>query len=493
MCGICSIWGSNDKRELLEQMKSSLVHRGPDSEGTFQTKNGLLGHQRLGIVDIDNGMQPIYNEDRTLAIVANGEIYNHEKLRHDLSYNQTFQTKSDSETILHLYEEKGLETPRFLDGMYAFCIADENDIFIARDALGIKPLYYLKSDDDVLYVSSEIKSLKQIDGKVLEFPPGSWYHSRYGFKNYDKINHDSYHAQPVNEISSALKTLLEASVQKRLIGEVSMGILLSGDLDSSIITSIATKYSKNILHTFSVGFEDSEDLENARYIADKLGTKHHEYLLTEKEIADELPQIIFHLESFDQDLVRCAISNYFACKMASKFVKIVLSGEGADELFAGYDYHLNLNREQELTREVIRSISNLHNINLQRVDRMTMAHSIEGRVPFLDMDMVKFSVKIPPCLLISGNPATQKWILRKAFEHELPREIVWRKKKQFAEGSGITKRINSIVSNYEDSSCDRTHKDIFLRSREERLYYKLFSENFSDRKDVIDLVGRWKN
>jgi asparagine synthase (glutamine-hydrolysing) len=278
------------------------------------------------------------------------------------------------------------------------------------------------------------------------------------------------------------------------MSDVPVGAFLSGGLDSSLICAIARKHLSE-LHTFSVGIEGSRDLEAARILSKHLDTIHHEYILTEKELKKKLPEIIYYLESFDQDLVRSAFPCFFTSMLAAEHVKVILTGEGADELFAGYSYYKGINDQRLLHNELRRSVSALHNINLQRVDRMTMAHSIEGRVPFLDLEMIKLGQRIPSKYKLMGEPPVEKWILRKAFEDLLPNEIIWRDKEQFDEGSGSVDLLNdalkSVITEDEASSYRRKWPDMGLRSAEECHYHRLFMDAFEKPDPVLSNVARW--
>lgn len=493
MCGICGMWGSRNDT-LLETMMNGLSHRGPDASGIYTSNIGALGHRRLSIMDPEHGNQPIYNEDNTKAIIANGEIYNFPKLYEELSKRHVFSTKNDSEAILHLYEEHGVDVVNHLDGMFAFCIADGDSIFLARDYIGIKPLYYMIDDNGTLHFSSELKNMNSLKGDIREFPPGTWYHSDIGFKSFYEVPDLSPQDTSYQEHAKNLRKTLEHSVVKRLMSDVPLGAFLSGGLDSSLVAAIARKHM-NSLHTFSVGIEGSRDIESARIVAKHIDSIHHKYIMTEEEVLEKLPEIIFYLESFDQDLVRSAIPCYFTSRLASDFVKVILTGEGADELFGGYTYYKDIPDEGILHRELRRSVNSLHNINLQRVDRMTMAHSIEGRVPFLDAKMIELGQIIPTKWKLFGNPPVEKWILRKAFEDLLPQEIIWRKKEQFDEGSGtvdlLSKVIGGIIKPKQAETYRQQHPSVLLRSSEECYYHQIFSEVFSNYEYILKNVGRW--
>jgi len=501
MCGISGTWGQAEQSLVCEMMDRQ-AHRGPDGAGLHVEKhNGVLGHRRLSIMDPEGGKQPIYSEHNTAVIVANGEIYNHRDLRHGLESHHEFRTDSDSEVVLHLYEEQGPAMVQELDGMFAFAVSNGNELFLARDPIGIKPLYYGVrnggNSDGTLYFASELKALVGVSDDVREFPPGTFYHSRQGFLPYYMVPADAPDDVPLETRLRRLRQTLEEAVVKRLMSDVPLGAFLSGGLDSSIIAAIARQYMSE-LHTFAVGVEGSPDVEAARVVAKHIGSIHHEYLYTPQEVMAKLPEIIYHLESFDQDLVRSAIPCYFCSKLASDYVKVILTGEGADELFAGYTYYKDIHDPNMLHSELRRSVTTLHNINLQRVDRLTMCHGIEGRVPFLDVAMIKLAQTIPPELKLakdSDGKRIEKWILRKACEDLLPPEIVWRDKEQFDEGSGtvdlLPELIQSAAQNIDFSAYAARYADDRLRSPEEALYHQFLIKAFSRPQLVLRNVGRW--
>ncbi|MBF2017598.1 MAG: asparagine synthase B [Rivularia sp. T60_A2020_040] len=495
MCGITGIWGQTNP-VLVKSMMDSIAHRGPDAEGLYASPNqsGNLGHRRLSIIDPDGGDQPIYGEVPTRAIIANGEIYNFSQLRSRLKEQSDFHTSSDSEAILKLYEERGMDAIEELDGMYAFAIADGEKLLVARDPIGIKPLYYGEIDGAWIF-ASELKAISLHCQNVREFPPGSYYHSDKGFSTFYNVPNlypDSN--VDVETLIARVRQTVEESVIKRLMSDVPLGAFLSGGLDSSIIAAVAKQHQEE-LHTFSVGIAGSRDLEAARLVSTHLGTIHHEYIITPEEVTAKLPEIIYHLESFDQDLVRSAIPCYFTSRMAAEYVKVILTGEGADELFAGYSYYKQIPDEAALHQELHRSVSSLHNINLQRVDRMTMAHAIEGRVPFLDLNMIELAQQIPANLKLVGEPLVEKWILRKAFEDMLPSKIVWRKKEQFDEGSGTVDMLQEMLSQKmnqtETQNYQAKHPYMNLRSPEECFYHKIFMDVFENSQVVSSNVARW--
>ncbi|MEM8777813.1 MAG: asparagine synthase B [Cyanobacteria bacterium P01_G01_bin.49] len=495
MCGIAGIWGTTDKVSV-QTMMDTIVHRGPDAKGIFvvPSGSGILGHQRLSIIDPEGGDQPIYTNDQVKAIIGNGEIYNYPQLLPELQQRHRFSTKSDTEAILHLYEERSITAVAELDGMFAFAIIDDNKFMAARDPIGIKPLYYSEKDGH-FWFASELKAITKFCETVEEFPPGTFFSSETGFSTYYTLPDISPEIDAnVDDLIKEIQETVEASVVKRLMADVPLGAFLSGGLDSSIIAALAKKH-KSELHTFSVGIEGSKDIKAARFVSNYLGTIHHEYLITPAEVIAKLPEIIYFLESFDQDLIRSAIPCYFTSRLAAEHVKVILTGEGADELFAGYTYYKDIPNDDTLHTELRRSVSSLHNINLQRVDRLTMAHSIEGRVPFLDLKMIELGQRIPAHLKLKGNPLVEKWILRKAFEDILPEEIVWRKKEQFDEGSGtvdlLTETLKEIMNEEQAQQYRKHHSNVNLRSAEECYYHQLFMNAFENPSGILKNVARW--
>lgn len=496
MCGISGVWGDTEE-SYVRKMMGKQAHRGPDGEGLhIERDKGVFGHRRLSIMDPEGGDQPIYNETQSAVIVANGEIYNHDALRRQLQPGHRFNTTSDTETILHLFEEEGEAAVRKLDGMFAFAVAQPDSLFLARDPIGIKPLYYGASEES-LYFASELKALADWTDSVQEFPPGTFYHSGRGFVPYYNVPQTKPQAGSVSDQIQAVRRTLEAAVNKRLMSDVPLGAFLSGGLDSSIIAALA-RQQMDELHTFSVGLEGSPDIEAARLVSDHIDSIHHEYLYTPQEALSKLPEVIYHLESFDQDLVRSAIPTYFCARLASDYVKVILTGEGADELFAGYTYYKDIEGDEALHRELHRSVTSLHNLNLQRVDRLTMRHGLEGRVPFLDIDLIELAQTIPPQLKLARRNSgrlVEKWILRKACEDLLPAEIVWRDKEQFDEGSGTVDMLPALLQEAAAGIDPVSYAEQFpednLRSVEECFYHKLLVESYSRPQPVLQNVGRW--
>jgi len=482
MCGIFVIDGKHRQLQFDKSCKS-LIHRGPDDFGSFFDEKAVLLHTRLSIIDLDGGKQPIFNEKADKCIICNGEIYNYTELKNELKNNHRFSTKSDSEIILHLYEDFGHNCLQMLNGMFAFAIYDNGNLFIARDRLGIKPLYYGYIDNSIVF-ASELKSLKMCF-RIYEFPPGHYYISKKGFEGYYKVCGAEEEYFDEEEVSSLIREKLSESVKKRMMSDVPVGVFLSGGVDSSIIAALM-KENSDRLYSFSVGIEGSEDLTAARVVAKYLETEHYEYVFTESEMVDIIDEVIYYLESFDAPLVRSAIPNFFVSKLAKKYVKVVLTGEGADELFCGYNYLKMIKNDKHLKRETLRLIHSLHNINLQRTDRMTMAHSIEARVPFLDHEFVEFALKIPMSLKKANDNRIEKYILRKAFESYLPYEIIWREKLKFSEGTGfegLFKKISEKRFSDTEFLNEKRKTSMNIRSKDELFFYKIYHKLFSYLED----------
>jgi asparagine synthase (glutamine-hydrolysing) len=495
MCGFAGTWGEQNEN-LTATMMKRLVHRGPDAEGMWSSGQGVLGHQRLSIMDPAGGNQPILSEDRQRVIVGNGEFYNFPTLRRQLEGRHAFRTRSDTEAALHLWEEQGTSVAEQLDGMFAFAIVDGENLFLARDPIGVKPLYVGTRPQGCVF-ASELKALVGVADRVGEFPPGSWYHSKQGYQGFYNVPDVGPEERSVAEHCRHIRAGLERAVEKRMMSDVPVGAFLSGGLDSSIIAALV-RQNVDELHTFAVGVAGSRDLKAARTVARHLDTIHHEYVLTLDEVLEKLPEIVYHLESFDQDLVRSAIPCYFTSRLAAEHVKVILTGEGADELFAGYSYYRCVRGEEVLHRELRRSVQALHNVNLQRVDRLTMAHSIEGRVPFLDTELIGLAQTVPACLKLRHSPSgdwQEKWILRKACEDLLPAEITWRAKAQYDEGSGtvdlLSHGLDRFLPNEEVGSYRVRHESAALRSAEEVAYHKLLCDAFASSEVVLGNIARW--
>lgn len=503
MCGIAGCIGSRDT-ETINRMLDALPHRGPDDRGIHTNGNSVFGHTRLSIVDVALGHQPILDNEGKSGIICNGEIYNFKEVREKLEPKYNFKTRSDTETILNLYHEKGPECLKELDGMFAFAIFDGDDFMLARDPIGIKPLYYGRQNG-TLYFSSELgaMSLAGLD-EVHEFPAGHYYTPREGFVEFYRVPEIEDHLLTnIEETCDLIRETFITAVKKRLLAdpEVPVGSFCSGGLDSSLVAAIAADEIPH-LHTFVVGMKDaqgdmSDDVKAARLASRHIGSTHHEYIFTEEEYYEALPTVIQKLESYDPSLVRCAIPCYFTCKIAADYVTVVLTGEGADELFTGYHYMKHFPFDK-LNLEARRCIGNLHNINLQRADRMGMLFSLELRVPFLDEAMVDLSMKIPPELKIREHRGAkiEKWILRKAFEdtNYLPDEVLWRYKVQYTQGAGCESLgetlAEKMIGEDEYLKIKAENPKAVINSREAAYYFKIFRQ-FHPQDSILGSIGIW--
>ena len=493
MCGIAGalIHPASDNVNI---MVKKLSHRGPDGDGIQNLETATLGHTRLAILDVEGGHQPMQYEDSWIAF--NGEIYNYRELQKIHLPEEKFTGHSDTEVALHLYRKFGPQFVDMLDGMFAFAVYTKGEFLLARDPLGIKPLYFGSSlDNQHLFFASEIKALAGLVTSVNEFPAGFWFHSKLGWHRFYQIEET---IQPFrgNEAQALtlIKSTLREAVHKRLLADVPVGISLSGGLDSSIISMLACEGTDQ-LHSFAVGVEGSEDLAAARKMADFLKTQHHELKYTAQDMVEALPDVLNHLETFDPALVRSAIPNYFLAKLASQYVKVFLTGEGADEVYAGYDYLGGYDSPEDLQQEMINITAALHNTNLQRADRMSMAFSLEARVPFLDVKAVALALSFPPAWKLR-NRRVPKHLLRQAFANDLPAEIVNRPKQKFSSGAGSSDLIAQLaeaeISDDEfaaESSRLKNEWDYTLQGKESLYYYKVLRKFYAD-KLIFPTMGK---
>jgi asparagine synthase (glutamine-hydrolysing) len=484
MCGIAGVL-RQPANGNVKSMIEKLAHRGPDGNGVKELKHASIGHARLAILDVEGGHQPMQFEDAWIAF--NGEIYNYRKLQRKYLSDAKLETHSDTEVLLHLYKKFGPEFVKLLDGMFAFVIYQNGEYLLARDPLGIKPLYLgFGADENQIYFASEIKAFEGKVDSVKEFPAGHWFHSRSGWKRFyqvgktiQKFDGSEAHALPL------IKSTLREAVHKRMLADVPVGVSLSGGLDSSIVSMLACEGTDQ-LHSFAVGVEGSEDLPAARLMAEHLNTEHHELVYTAQDMVDALPDVLYHLETFDPALVRSAIPNYFLSKLASDHVKVFLTGEGADEVYAGYDYLGDFDDPESLQDEMIEITEALHNTNLQRADRMSMAFGLEARVPFLDVKAVSTALSFPAAWKLHNGRAP-KHILRQAFADDLPDEIVNRPKQKFSQGAGSSDLIAQLaeekISDDEflsESQRLNTEWNYTLPNKEALYYYKIMQEHYDD-------------
>ena len=459
MCGIVCAFQLKQESEVLRtqvlEMSKKIRHRGPDWSGVFSNEKAILSHERLAIVDPTSGKQPLFSPSKNLVLAANGEIYNHTELRTQFPDYQ-FQTKSDCEILLALYESKGVDFMDELNGIFGFAIYDieKDDYFIARDHMGIIPLYIGWDAFGTFYVASELKALEVVCTKIELFPPGHYLSSKDGqFVKWYKRDWDTFEAVKDAETSiPEIKEALEAAVHRQLMSDVPYGVLLSGGLDSSITSAIAKKYAqKRIesgdqadawypqLHSFSVGLDGSPDLAAAQIVADHIGTIHHEIKFTIQEGLDAIKDVIYQLETYDITTIRASTPMYLMARVIKSMgVKMVLSGEGADELFGGYLYFHKAPNAKEFHEETVRKLSKLHMYDCLRANKSLASWGIEGRVPFLDKEFIDVAMRINPQDKMINGERMEKWVVRKAFEDMLPESVAWRQKEQFSDGVGYS-------------------------------------------------------
>jgi asparagine synthase (glutamine-hydrolysing) len=478
MCGIAAAVGTVSDQDVAS-MLHRMAHRGPDGEGAWSGGAGVLGHRRLSIIDAAGGGQPMTNERGDLAVSFNGEIYNHLELRRDLEPRHRFRTRSDTEVLLHLFEDEGEDMLGRLDGMFAFALVGPRGAFFARDPLGIKPLY-LGRRQGVLYAASEMKALPAVES-IEALPAGHAAHGdgpSWAYALPEPRESTPWTPGP-REAMREIRRLVERAVQKRLMSDVPVGVLLSGGLDSSIIAALMRPHALT-LHTFTAGVEGAPDLEASRAVSRALGTVHHELVYTKEDVLHVLPEVISHLESFDAPLVRSAVPMYFVCKLASDHVKVALAGEGADELFAGYDYLRRFAGTPGFREELAGITARLQDTNLQRADRMSMAHGLEVRVPFLDLSLVRFTRRLPAAYLEARDRRPAKWLLREACRGLVADETIERAKLKFSDGAGSSELVAEAAREAIDERTFLREREvadgISVRSPEELFYYRIWRD-----------------
>ena len=507
MCGIVCAFNLKGDRELIRsnvlKMAQKVRHRGPDWSGIYSSNNAILAHERLAIVDPTSGKQPIVSDDGLKVVAVNGEIYNHKYLRKKLTNKYNFKTESDCEVILPLYQNKGVDFLNDLNGIFAFALYDVNEdsFLIARDHMGIIPLYMGWDQDDVFYVSSELKSLEGICSKIKLFPPGhylksndmelkKWYNPKW--TSFDSVKN-------AKTSISSIHDSLSAAVKRQLMSDVPYGVLLSGGLDSSITSALAKKFaSKRIesedkqdawwpqLHSFSVGLKGAPDLKAAKIVSDHIGTIHHEINFTVQEGLDAIRDVIYHLETYDVTTVRASTPMYLMARaIKSLGIKMVLSGEGADELFGGYLYFHKAPNSKEFHEETVRKLDKLHQYDCLRANKSLAAWGIEGRVPFLDKEFIDTAMSINPDDKMIKNGRIEKWVLREAFKDYLPESVLWRQKEQFSDGVGYSwiDSLKELVSKEVSDGDIEKASEIFPvntpLNKEEYYYRTIFQEHFS--------------
>ena len=506
MCGIVCAFDLKEKSEILRpqllEMSKKIRHRGPDWSGIYADEKAILAHERLAIVDPASGKQPLFSENKKLVLAANGEIYNHRELRKQFEGTYNFQTESDCEVILALYQQKGASFIDEMNGIFGFALYDvENDeYFVARDHMGIIPLYMGWDQNGTFYVASELKALEGVCTKIELFPPGHYLSSKDGeLTKWYSRDWMEYKAVKENQTSiDELHDALEAAVHRQLMSDVPYGVLLSGGLDSSVTSAIAKKYAaKRIesddtqaawwpqLHSFSVGLEGSPDLAAAQKVADHIGTVHHEIKFTIQEGLDAIRDVIYNLETYDITTIRASTPMYLMARVIKSMgIKMVLSGEGADELFGGYLYFHKAPNAEEFHEETVRKLSKLHMYDCLRANKSLASWGIEGRVPFLDKEFMDVAMRINPQDKMINGERMEKWVIRKAFESYLPESVAWRQKEQFSDGVGYSwidtlKEVVAAEVTDEQLANAKYKFPIQTPTNKEEFYYRsIFAEHF---------------
>lgn len=513
MCGIVAIF--NIRRQTAElrqkalQMSRKIRHRGPDWSGIYCGGSAILAHERLAIVDPESGRQPLMSPDGKVALAVNGEIYNHRDIRRRYAGRYAFMTGSDCEVILALWRDKGPALVDELSGIFAFALYDEqtDEFLIARDPIGVIPLYMGTDDDGTVYVASELKALEGFCKQYEAFPPGHYYYSRDGHaKQYYKRDWADYDAVKDNGADTEeLRQALEQAVRRQLMSDVPYGVLLSGGLDSSVISAVARKFSATRvesggrdeawwprLHSFAVGLRGAPDLAKARLVADHIGTVHHEINYTLQEGIDALSDVIYFTETYDVTTVRASTPMYLLARfIRSMGIKMVLSGEGADEVFGGYLYFHKAPTPRAFHEETVRKLSRLHQYDCLRANKSLAAWGVEGRVPFLDKEFLDVAMRLNPKAKMCPGRQIEKRVLREAFADLLPDEVAWRQKEQFSDGVGYS-WIDTLRGMAEtavtDSQMSRAAERFAVnppRSKEEYMYREMFESHFPSRSAAL--------
>ncbi|GLT15676.1 asparagine synthase B [Vibrio algivorus] len=506
---MCSIFGILDiksdptpLRPLALEMSKKLRHRGPDWSGIYASDKAILAHERLSIVGLNSGAQPLYSEDKKHILAVNGEIYNHKEIRARYADKFNFQTDSDCEVILALYQELGEDLLEELNGIFAFVLYDEekDKYLVGRDHIGIIPLYQGYDEHGNYYVASEMKALVPVCKTISEFPPGSYYGSDDAKPvRYYQRDWMEYAAVQGNLTSKEdLTQALEDAVKRQLMTDVPYGVLLSGGLDSSITSAVAKRFAAMRieddsqsqawwpqLHSFAIGLEGAPDLKAAREVADKLGTVHHEMTYTVQEGIDAIRDVIYHIETYDVTTIRASTPMFLlARKIKAMGIKMVLSGEGADEIFGGYLYFHKAPNAKEFHEETVRKLLALNMFDCARANKSLAAWGVEGRVPFLDKEFIDVAMRLNPEDKMCGNGKMEKHVLRECFEHYLPESIAWRQKEQFSDGVGYN-WIDSLKAQAEEKVTDQQLETAAFKfpyntptTKEGYVYREIFAELF---------------
>ena len=512
MCGIVAIFNVKEQTPELRTkalgMSKKIRHRGPDWSGIHCSGSAILAHERLSIVDPESGGQPLFSPDGKQVLAVNGEIYNHQEIRERYKGRYDFQTGSDCEVILALYRDKGIDFLEDLNGIFAFALYDEeqNAFLIARDHIGVIPLYIGYDADGKVFVASELKALEGECERYEPFLPGHYYWSKApGMKPWykrDWMEYDNVKDNPAS--SDAIRKSLCAAVKRQMMSDVPYGVLLSGGLDSSVISAITESYAERRietdsqsrawwprLHSFAVGLKGAPDLAKARLVADYIGTVHHEINYTIQEGLDALRDVIYFIETYDITTVRASVPMYLLARVIKSMgIKMVLSGEGADEIFGGYLYFHKAPSAEEFHKETVRKLSKLHQYDCLRANKSLSAWGVEGRVPFLDKEFLDVAMRTNPkakmCSLNGSDPkaSMEKRIVREAFEDMLPEEVAWRQKEQFSDGVGYSwidtlKKITSEAVTDEQMAHAAERFPINTPLCKEEYYYRsIFEEHF---------------
>lgn len=506
MCGIVAIFkiqqNATEFRKKALRMGKTIRHRGPDWSGIYQGKSAIMVHERLSIVDPQSGGQPLYSSNKKQVLAVNGEIYNHKDIRQQYKGKYLFNTGSDCEVILPLYRDKGINFLEDLSGIFAFALYDEetDQFLIARDPIGVIPLYIGYDSDGTVYVASELKALEGECERYESFLPGHYYWSgNPGMKRWYRRDWMEYDAVKDNEASSEdIRQALRSAVKRQLMSDVPYGVLLSGGLDSSVISAIAERYSEKrveddgqtrawwpCLHSFAVGLKGAPDLEKARKVAEHIGTIHHEINYTIQEGLDAIRDVIYYIETYDITTVRASTPMYLLARVIKSMgIKMVLSGEGADEVFGGYLYFHKAPDAKAFHEETVRKLSKLHLYDCLRANKSLSAWGVEGRVPFLDKEFLDVAMRTNPEAKMCKGNTIEKKIVREAFCDMLPEDIVWRQKEQFSDGVGYSwidslKRYTSeMVSDEQMAKAAERFPINPPHNKEEYFYRSIFEEHF---------------
>ena len=506
MCGIVGVFDlkidAQELRTQVLQQSKKIRHRGPDWSGIYCGEKAIIAHERLSIVDPESGGQPLYSKDKKLILGVNGEIYNHREIREKTKDKYEYQTGSDCEVILALYQEKGVDFLDDLNGIFGFVLYDvEKDIYlVGRDHIGIIPLYMGWDALGQFYVASELKALEGFCAKIQEFPPAHYMLSSEGevkrWWNRDWMDYENVkdNTTSIDELRQAM----EDAVHRQLMSDVPYGVLLSGGLDSSVTSALAKKFSGTRveaggeqeawwpqLHSFVIGLEGSPDLAAARKVADYIGTIHHEIHYTIQEGLDAIRDVIYHIETYDVTTIRASTPMYLLARVIKSMgIKMVLTGEGADEIFGGYLYFHKAPNAEEFHKETLRKISKLNLYDCLRANKSLAAWGVEGRVPFLDKEFMDVAMRLNPADKMAGKGKMEKYVVRKAFEEVLPESVAWRQKEQFSDGVGYG-WIDTLKQIATDKVSDDMMKNAHFRfpiniprSKEEYLYRSIFAEHF---------------